>query len=96
MTRQPAPFREGDRVRCVARPPNADESDPQIGECGWILAEDPPGEWIIDWDRAGTAIWGEEWFEKVGQRNEPDPMRRLPGDPFEGHAPRDPNASGPS
>jgi hypothetical protein len=30
---------------------------------------------------AGTAVYGEGLLKKVGDRNEPDPMKRLPGDP---------------
>jgi hypothetical protein len=54
----------GDRVEYVGPPPEK-PGDPEPGELGWVISHDPPGEWVVKWDHAGTAVWGEEWLRPV-------------------------------
>jgi hypothetical protein len=78
-----ANLRDGDRVEYVG-PSGGEPDDPQPGERGWLLT---PGGldgtlWVVTFDRAGTSVFDKRWVRKVGDRNEPDPAKRLPEDPF--------------
>jgi hypothetical protein len=78
-----ASLRDGDRVEYV-RPSGSAPDDPQPGERGWLLTpDDLEGTWwVVTFDRAGTSVFDKRLVRKVGNRNEPDPAKRLPGDPF--------------
>jgi hypothetical protein len=78
-------FREGDRVKYVGPPPE-EAGEPRPGEGGWVLTRDDPDAWVVTWDEGDTAVYHETYLRRVGNRNEPDPMKRLPGD---SHAPAD-------
>lgn len=73
-------FQSGDRVRWIG-PRDDTVGD---GEIGWLLDfDDEVGEHIVAWDEAGTEVVTDlSMLEKVGDRNEPNPEKRLPGDPF--------------
>jgi hypothetical protein len=74
-------FREGDRVEYVG-PARSIPGLPTQGERGWVIGIDPPDEWMVTWDTAGPTVSGPSLIKKVDDRNEPDPQKRLPGDPF--------------
>jgi acyl-CoA synthetase (AMP-forming)/AMP-acid ligase II len=57
-------FREGDRVEWIG-PGGPELGDPIPGELGTVLVIDPPDEWVVRFDRAGTAVFGERFLRKV-------------------------------
>jgi hypothetical protein len=79
-------IREGDRVEFIGNPDPEDPDIPAPGERGWALDQVPTGgrpyAWIIAWDGGAAGVYEETEMRRVGQRNEPDPMKRLPGDPL--------------
>lgn len=80
-------FLEGDRVEYVGIPWNSPEAEIQLQtrDLGWVIdaAEDAtPPVLVVEWDLHGAIdMAGSESLRKVGQRNEPNPLKRLPGDP---------------
>jgi hypothetical protein len=82
----PETFREGDRVEWVGPSAGPSPMGPQTGEQGWLEMIDPQDD-VVVWDHCGTQAGDfsrlpESLIRRVGDRNEPDPRRRLPGDPF--------------
>jgi hypothetical protein len=76
-------FRVGDRVEWVGQ--SGGPRLPKGGERGWIEGVHRFGETIY-WDEAGFSTGNfirELLVKKVGDRNEPDREKRLPGDPFD-------------
>jgi hypothetical protein len=77
-------FHEGDRIEWVGPKLGPLHEWPQPGEQGWILMLNPMDD-IIAWDECGTMAWSvadDPNIVRVNERNEPDPTRRLPHDPF--------------
>jgi hypothetical protein len=78
------PLRVGDRVEWIGPTLGERGLDPQHGEQGWLVMIDPMDD-IVTWDDCGT--WAGDFTDdpdvrRVGDRNEPDPEKWLPGDPF--------------
>jgi 23S rRNA pseudouridine1911/1915/1917 synthase len=63
-------FRDGDRVEWTGPPQPPGPDTPQPGERGTIISSDPPDEWVVRWDQAGTAVYGEEYLRKVEDGSE--------------------------
>jgi 23S rRNA pseudouridine1911/1915/1917 synthase len=63
-------FRDGDRVEWTGPQQSPGPDTPQPGERGTIISIDPPDEWVVRWDQAGTAIYGEEHLKKVEHGSE--------------------------
>jgi len=57
-------FAEGDRVEWIGPPP-AVPDNPAPGERGTVISIDPPDEWVVRFDRAGTAVYDESLLRKV-------------------------------
>jgi hypothetical protein len=53
-----------DRVEWIG-PPSNEEGDPQPGQAGTVLTLDPPGEWVVHFDRAGTMVVGDRHIKKI-------------------------------
>jgi hypothetical protein len=54
----------GDRVEWIG--PTSDDPDiPQPGEEGVVLSIDPPGEWVVHFDEAGTAVYLDRHIRKI-------------------------------
>jgi hypothetical protein len=62
---------EGDLVE-YAGPPREGPDWPRPREWGRILSLDPPGEWVADWERAGTAVFVERHLRKIAENREVD------------------------
>jgi hypothetical protein len=80
-------FREGDRVEWIGARDGERLKFPQTGERGWIEQIDPMDD-IVEWEEAGIAasdFTRGAPIRRVDDRNEPDPAKRLPGDPFDPH-----------
>jgi hypothetical protein len=78
------PLRVGDRVEWVGPSLGPPGLDPQHGERGWLVMVDPMDD-IVVWDECGTwagNFTNEPAVRRVGNRNEPDPEKWLPRDPF--------------
>lgn len=60
-------FTDGDRVEWTGPAPEAEDDHgiPLPGEQGTIVSFDPPGEWVVRWDRAGIAVYAEEYLRKI-------------------------------
>lgn len=57
---------------------------PGDGERGWLVEIHPMDD-IVQWNEAGddtVAFTQNPWVRRVDDRNEPDPEKWLPGDPF--------------
>jgi hypothetical protein len=80
------PFRVGDRVEWVGPIKGPIHEWPQPGERGWIL-DLTPFDPVIAWDEAGTTggwdVASDPDVALVDDRNEPDPAKRIPYDPYE-------------
>ena len=79
-------FREGDRVRYIGPPSASTVNDvglPDVvpGGLGWVIDEYYGGQRVVDWDGAATECVSDSHLEKVGDRSEPDPYKRIAGDP---------------
>jgi hypothetical protein len=57
-------FREGDRVEYVGPPPRGPD-EPEPGEQGTVITDDPPGAWVVRFDHAGTAVYGEPYLRRL-------------------------------
>jgi hypothetical protein len=82
MEASATPFRVGDRVEWIG-PPGDSPDDPHPGERGWVLDLNPMDD-VVAWDEAATIatrLTDEPNIVLVGDRNEPDAMKRLPHDP---------------
>jgi hypothetical protein len=55
----------GDRVEWVGGPPK-ERDDPKPGERGTVIVFDPPADWVVDCDEAGTAVFFDRDLRKVG------------------------------
>jgi ribosomal protein S18 acetylase RimI-like enzyme len=78
------PFRVGDRIEWIGPSVVPPPHFPRHGERGWLVMIDPMDD-IVVWDEAGTdtgAYTQMPYVRRVGDRNEPDPDKWLPGDPF--------------
>lgn len=79
-----SPLRVGDRVEWIAPSIGPPPHFPRHGERGWLVMVDPMDD-VIQWDYVGH-ITGDfthsPEVRRVGGRNEPDPEKWLPGDPF--------------
>jgi hypothetical protein len=76
-------FHIGDRIEWIGEDPVSDAL-PKKGEPGWVDDVHPMDDYVY-WDEAGpsTAGWTRDpGVRRVGDRNEPDPAKWLPGDPF--------------
>jgi hypothetical protein len=75
------PLQRGDRVEWMG--PTID-GGPRHGERGWLVDVHPMDD-IIAWDESPTisgAFTDDPEVRRVADRNEPDPEKWLPGDPF--------------
>ena len=83
-------FRIGDRIEWVGED-HGDPFLPKKGERGWVVHIHPMDDYVY-WDDAGPSAG--DWtrdpaVRKVGNRNEPDGGKWLPGDPFGPEGPND-------
>jgi 23S rRNA pseudouridine1911/1915/1917 synthase len=63
-------FRDGERVKWTGPPQPPGPDTPQPGERGTIISIDPPDEWVVHWDKAGTAVYGEEYLRRVEDQSD--------------------------
>jgi hypothetical protein len=78
------PLRVGDRVEWTGPSIGPPPHWPKHGERGWLVMVDPMDD-IIQWDNCGHdsgSFVDNSDVRRVGNRNEPDPEKWLPGDPF--------------
>jgi hypothetical protein len=78
------PFRVGDRIEWIGPSIGPPPYFPRHGERGWLVMIDPMDD-IVVWDYCGNDT-GDfttmPYVRRVGDRNEPDPEKWLPGDPY--------------
>jgi ClpX C4-type zinc finger len=74
------PFQVGDRIKWIGPSMGPPPYCPRHGERGWLVDVHPD---VAVWDHSGRdTVFPTSWVRRVGDRNEPDPEKRLPGDPF--------------
>lgn len=79
-------FKEGDRVKYLggSDTPQGTEN-PGAGELGWVIdADEDVPVLIVSWDISATMDMsdGKDSLEIVDGRREPEPLKRIAGDPF--------------
>jgi hypothetical protein len=58
-------FQPGDRVEWIG-PEDPNEPDlPHLGERGTVVICDPPDEWVVDFDVAGSAVFAGGHLRRV-------------------------------
>src|SRR6266542_7022289 len=70
-------FQDGDRVEWIGPEDPNDWELPRRGERGWVLSIDPPNEWAVSWDRAGTAVYGERYLRRVDDEPRRPPLAQY-------------------
>jgi hypothetical protein len=82
------PFQVGDRIKWIGPSMGPPPYCPRHDELGWLVDLHPD---IAVWDYSGKDTGAfttyARWVRLVGDRNEPDPEKWLPGDPFERASP---------
>jgi hypothetical protein len=70
-------FHDGDRVEWIGPEKPDDPGYPRKGERGWVLSIDPPDDWAVSWDRAGTAVYGERYLRRVEDEPRRPPLAQY-------------------